>query len=66
MIQKIWTHLTTHWITTLKGIVYLTFVVMYVTKQIDVKEFGVAVTTIMGINALFQKDANKVQSKPGK
>lgn len=53
----------THWKTTLKGVVYLTLLVMYWLGKINTMEWISATGSVMVINSLWQKDADKLEDK---
>lgn len=62
-MKTIWDHLTTHRITTIKGIVYFVLLIMFYKKLITAPEWIMAVGSIQTVSSLFAKDADKVQSK---
>lgn len=55
--------LVKHWKTSLKGIVYLMLLVMYWTGKINTTEWITATGSVMVINSLWQKDADKLEEK---
>jgi hypothetical protein len=55
--------LLVHWKTTVKGIVYFTLLVMYYLGKISTQDWVIATGSVMTINSLWQKDADKLQDK---
>jgi hypothetical protein len=64
ILREIYNRVVVHWIMTLKGVVYAIILTMYWMGKINTQEWITATGSIMAINALFSKDANKVETKP--
>lgn len=52
-----------HWQSSVVGLLIIGIGLMFFTKHIDTQEFGMAITTVLGLAAFFMKDPNKTQSK---
>lgn len=52
-----------HWQSTLVGLLILIIGGLYATKHINTSDFGIAITTVIGLWTMFTKDPNKTQSK---
>jgi hypothetical protein len=64
ILHQLYKKLVIHWLTTLKAIAYGVLLYMYYIGKLDTQQWIMATGSILVLNSLFQKDPNKVPTKP--
>lgn len=65
LLRNAWMRISRHWITTLKGLIYLVLLYMYYEGKLNTSEWIMATGAILTLNSIFlQKDHDKMETKP--
>lgn len=65
LLTDLYNRVTKHWVSSLFGFSYLVLMFMFYKKEINVTEFGIMLTSLLGFKGIFlNKDDGKVVTKP--